>query len=81
MFNLPIHFVQSKILADIFAGTVDYNAPNIHYWRLMEDWAGIEPPVDRKANDFDFSIKFYENLEENHQTRYLLFYLNFFMTD
>lgn len=67
-FNIPIYFVHAKVMNDLLANKVSTDSVNDYYWKLMEEYVGVEPPVDRTKMSFDFSYKFYEDLEENHQT-------------
>lgn len=68
MFNIPVYFVHTKIMTDLLAGQIKFEDLNKIYWKLMEEYVGVEPPSDRKEDNIDFPYKFYENIEENHQT-------------
>ncbi|XP_075170478.1 angiotensin-converting enzyme-like [Haematobia irritans] len=67
--NIPEFYVQSKIVSELLKGTVDMDTVNKRYWKLMEDYAGVEPPSDREEGSIDFPYKFYLDVEENHQTK------------
>ncbi|XP_055920385.1 angiotensin-converting enzyme-like [Eupeodes corollae] len=69
MMNLPTFFVHTKVMHDLLADTVDIENLNKHYWKLMDEFAGVEPPTDRPDNFFDFPFKFYIDLDENTQAR------------
>ncbi|XP_055919071.1 angiotensin-converting enzyme-like [Eupeodes corollae] len=69
MFNVVQHFVNTKLMIDVLEARVPLERANQHYWKLMDEFAGIEPPVDRKLKYIDFSYKFFEDLAQNHQTR------------
>lgn len=58
---------------DLLNGTVDMDTVNKHYWKLLEQHAGIEPPTDRTEGAIDFPYKFYVNIEQNYQTKYLIY--------
>lgn len=66
--EIPLYYVHSRVMNDLLSGTVDMDGVNKHYWKLMEKYAGIEPPVNREEGAIDFPYKFYLDLEENHQT-------------
>lgn len=53
----------------MLSDTVDMDTVNKHYWRLMEQYAGVEPPMDRGEGAIDFPYKFYVNIDQNFQTQ------------
>ncbi|XP_055919426.1 angiotensin-converting enzyme-like [Eupeodes corollae] len=69
IFNIAQYFVNTKVVIDVLEGQVPIQLINQHYWKLMDEYAGIEPPVDRTTKSIDFSYKFFDDLSQNHQTR------------
>ncbi|XP_005179893.1 angiotensin-converting enzyme [Musca domestica] len=67
--NIPVFYVHSKIVNELLNGTIDMESVNKRYWKLMEDYAGVEPPSDREEGSIDFPYTFYFEVEENHQTK------------
>ncbi|XP_062128422.1 angiotensin-converting enzyme [Drosophila sulfurigaster albostrigata] len=67
--NIPLYYVHTKVMHDLLNGTVDMDTVNKHYWKLLEQHAGIEPPTDRTEGAIDFPYKFYVNIEQNFQTK------------
>lgn len=67
--NVPLFFVHSKVVHDLLNNTVDMEGANKHYWKLMQQYVGTEPPVDREEGFIDFPYKFYLDLEQNYQTK------------
>uniref|UniRef100_A0A1I8NRP3 Angiotensin-converting enzyme n=1 Tax=Stomoxys calcitrans TaxID=35570 RepID=A0A1I8NRP3_STOCA len=67
--NIPQYYVHSKIVKELLNDTVDMETVNKRYWKLMEDYAGVEPPSDRDEGCIDFPYKFYLDVEQNHQTQ------------
>lgn len=75
MLNIPLFFIHTKVMQDVLSGTIEMEGLNKHYWKLMEQYAGIEPPLNRDESDIDFPYKFYINLEDNHQTMWVNFFI------
>ncbi|XP_055906421.1 angiotensin-converting enzyme-like [Eupeodes corollae] len=69
LLNIPQHFVHAKVMADFFAGKVELGLLNKHYWKLMDQYVGVGPPLNRVSNTYDFPVKFYTELNENRQAR------------
>ncbi|KRF99167.1 uncharacterized protein Dwil_GK28339 [Drosophila willistoni] len=67
--NIPLYYVHTKVMHDLLNDSVDMDTVNKHYWRLMEQHAGIEPPSDRDEDAIDFPYKFYVNIDQNYQTQ------------
>lgn len=63
-------------MTDLLNGTVKIEMINKHYWELMEKYAGVEPPSDRPESAIDFPYNFYLDMEETHQTKYVLKFLH-----
>ncbi|KAH8277735.1 hypothetical protein KR018_004424, partial [Drosophila ironensis] len=67
--SIPLYYVHTKVMHDLLDETVDMDSVNRHYWRLMEQYAGVEPPSDRAEGAIDFPYKFYVNIDQNFQTQ------------
>ncbi|XP_075170483.1 angiotensin-converting enzyme-like [Haematobia irritans] len=67
--NIPQYYVHIKVMNAMLENKVKMEGVNQLYWKLMEEYAGVEPPSDRKEISIDFSYKFYIDLESNHQTK------------
>ncbi|XP_055374474.1 angiotensin-converting enzyme-like [Condylostylus longicornis] len=65
MFNIPVYYVHVKLFEDLLNGVTNFDDINIHYWNLMEKYAGVEPPFDRNYTSFDLPVKFYEDIQLN----------------
>lgn len=73
MFNIPLLFVHIKVMDDILSGKVELESINRHYWKLMGQYAGVEPPSDREEGAIDFPYSFYSQIDQNYQTKPVLF--------
>lgn len=60
VFKLPMYFVYEKIYADMLDQRVEPEEYNCEYWKLIEEWTGIEAPTRRDNDDFDVSKQFYK---------------------
>ncbi|KAH8279413.1 hypothetical protein KR026_009369, partial [Drosophila bipectinata] len=67
--SIPLYYVHTKVMHDLLSDAVDMDTVNKHYWRLMEQYAGVEPPMDRGEGAIDFPYKFYVNIDQNFQTQ------------
>ncbi|XP_043654832.1 angiotensin-converting enzyme [Drosophila teissieri] len=67
--SIPLYYVHTKVMHDLLNDTVDMDTVNKHYWRLMEQHAGIEAPSDRSEGAIDFPYKFYVNIDQSFQTQ------------
>ncbi|XP_055906896.1 angiotensin-converting enzyme-like [Eupeodes corollae] len=67
LLNVPVNFVHTKVMTDLFAGKVELADLNKHYWKLMDKYVGVSPPLDRDSDAYDFPFKFYIELNENKQ--------------
>lgn len=55
-----MYFVYEKIYADMLDQRVEPEEYNCEYWKLIEEWTGIEAPTRRDNDDFDVSKQFYK---------------------
>ncbi|XP_055850006.1 angiotensin-converting enzyme-like isoform X2 [Episyrphus balteatus] len=69
MLNIPVYYVHTKVMAELFEGKFEMIELNKKYWEYMDKYVGVGPPGDREGNSFDFPFKFYLDLNENHQAR------------
>ncbi|XP_055374375.1 angiotensin-converting enzyme-like [Condylostylus longicornis] len=65
IFNIPKYYVHVKLIEDILNGTTTTDNINVHYWKLMEQYAGVEPPINRNIEALDLPYKFFEDLKAN----------------
>ncbi|XP_016909807.2 angiotensin-converting enzyme isoform X1 [Apis cerana] len=56
---LPFSIVMDRWRWDVFRGYVTREDYNCHWHRLMEQYAGIKPPVLRSEDDFDPGAKYH----------------------
>jgi len=56
---LPFGLVVDKWRWDVYAGKVDAEQYNSHWWKLREQYQGIKPAVERAATDFDPGAKYH----------------------
>ncbi|XP_055852057.1 angiotensin-converting enzyme-like [Episyrphus balteatus] len=69
MLNIPVYYVHTKVMADMFAEKFEMKELNKKYWEYMDKYVGVGPPGDRVSNTFDFPFKFYLEMNENQQAR------------
>ncbi|XP_033225456.1 angiotensin-converting enzyme-like [Belonocnema kinseyi] len=50
---LPYTYIMDLWRWDIFRGKTTKNHYNCQWWKLVEEYQGIEPPVDRSEEDLD----------------------------
>ncbi|XP_075166461.1 angiotensin-converting enzyme-like [Haematobia irritans] len=67
--NIPQYYIHIKVMNAMLENKVKMDGVNQLYWKLMQEYAGVEPPLDRKELSIDFPYKFYIDLESNHQTK------------
>ncbi len=68
---LPFGLVVDKWRFDVFAGRVQPNDYNRHWWKLRTQLQGIVPPVSRSEKDFDPGAKYHVPANVPY-TRYFL---------
>lgn len=56
---LPFAFTMDKYRWSLFRGEVDKANWNCAFWKLREEYSGIEPPVVRSEKDFDAPAKYH----------------------
>ncbi|KAK7790888.1 hypothetical protein R5R35_006654 [Gryllus longicercus] len=56
---LPYAYLMDLWRWDVFNGSVTSDEYNCRWWRLREQYQGIEPPVDRTEEDFDPGAKYH----------------------
>lgn len=63
--SIPIYYVNEKFWVDALDQRIKSEDYNCGYWQLMQDFAGIEPPVYRTEQNFDPGYKFYQGIDDN----------------
>ncbi|XP_036345745.1 angiotensin-converting enzyme-like, partial [Rhagoletis pomonella] len=71
---LPFAFTMDKYRWALFRGEVDKKDWNCAFWKLREEYSGIEPPVVRTENDFDAPAKYHVSADVEY-LRYLVSYI------
>jgi len=66
MFKIPRYYVHTIIMTKLLEGTIERSDLNKFYWTLMEEHAGIEPPIDRDDDSLDLPYNFYTDLNQNN---------------
>ncbi|CAB3376654.1 Hypothetical predicted protein, partial [Cloeon dipterum] len=56
---LPSAYQMDLWRWDVFEGKTTPENYNCHWWKLAEQFQGIEPPVDRSEEDFDVASKYH----------------------
>ncbi|CAK9824619.1 Angiotensin-converting enzyme [Anthophora retusa] len=56
---LPFSIAMDRWRWDVFRGYINRDEYNCHWHRLMEQYAGIKPPVLRSEDDFDPGAKYH----------------------
>lgn len=56
---LPFAYVLDKYRWGIFRGTITSNEYNCKFWKMREEYSGIQPPVQRYETDFDAPAKYH----------------------
>lgn len=71
---LPFAFTMDKYRWALFRGEVKKDRWNCAFWRLREEYSGIEPPVKRSENDFDAPAKYHVSADVEY-LRYLVSFI------
>ncbi|XP_073823622.1 angiotensin converting enzyme [Musca autumnalis] len=71
---LPFAFTMDKYRWALFRGQVDKSQWNCAFWKLREEYSGIEPPVVRTENDFDAPAKYHVSADVEY-LRYLVSFI------
>ncbi|XP_061400201.1 angiotensin-converting enzyme-like [Musca vetustissima] len=67
--NIPLYYVHTRIINELLKGSVEMDGVNRLYWKLMQEYVGVDPPMDREENAIDFPYKFYFEIETNYQSK------------
>lgn len=67
--NVPVYYIHIRIMNEFLKNNLSMEGANRLYWKLMQDYVGVEPPLDRDEDVIDFHYKFYYEMETNHQTK------------
>ncbi|XP_034098213.1 angiotensin-converting enzyme-like [Drosophila albomicans] len=71
---LPFAFTLDKYRWSLFRGEVDKANWNCAFWKLREEYSGIEPPVVRSEKDFDPPAKYHISADVEY-LRYLVSFI------
>ncbi|XP_017857190.1 PREDICTED: angiotensin-converting enzyme [Drosophila arizonae] len=71
---LPFAFTMDKYRWSLFRGEVDKSKWNCAFWKLREEYSGIEPPVVRTEKDFDAPAKYHISADVEY-LRYLVSFI------
>ncbi|XP_017853861.1 angiotensin-converting enzyme [Drosophila busckii] len=71
---LPFAFTMDKYRWSLFRGEVDKSKWNCAFWKLREEYSGIEPPVVRTEKDFDAPAKYHVSADVEY-LRYLVSFI------
>nr|Q10715.1 RecName: Full=Angiotensin-converting enzyme; AltName: Full=Dipeptidyl carboxypeptidase I; AltName: Full=Kininase II; Flags: Precursor [Haematobia irritans exigua]AAA70427.1 angiotensin converting enzyme [Haematobia irritans exigua]prf//2210282A angiotensin-converting enzyme [Haematobia irritans exigua] len=71
---LPFAFTMDKYRWALFRGQADKSEWNCAFWKLREEYSGIEPPVVRTEKDFDAPAKYHVSADVEY-LRYLVSFI------
>lgn len=71
---LPFAFTMDKYRWALFRGQVEKEKWNCAFWKLREEYSGIEPPVVRSEKDFDAPAKYHVSADVEY-LRYLVSFI------
>ncbi|XP_037709242.1 angiotensin-converting enzyme [Drosophila subpulchrella] len=71
---LPFAFTMDKYRWSLFRGEVDKANWNCAFWKLRDEYSGIEPPVVRTEKDFDAPAKYHVSADVEY-LRYLVSFI------
>nr|XP_016945659.1 angiotensin-converting enzyme [Drosophila suzukii] len=71
---LPFAFTMDKYRWSLFRGEVDKANWNCAFWKLRDEYSGIEPPVVRSEKDFDAPAKYHVSADVEY-LRYLVSFI------
>ncbi|XP_033249765.1 angiotensin-converting enzyme-like [Drosophila miranda] len=71
---LPFAFTMDKYRWALFRGEVEKANWNCEFWKLREQYSGIEPPVERSEKDFDPPAKYHMSADTDY-VRYLVSFI------
>ncbi|XP_055848354.1 angiotensin-converting enzyme-like isoform X2 [Episyrphus balteatus] len=71
---LPFAFTMDKYRWSLFRGEVKPENMNCAFWKLREEYSGIEPPVVRSEKDFDAPAKYHVSADVEY-LRYLVSFI------
>ena len=71
---LPFAFTMDKYRWALFRGQVNKTEYNCAFWKLREEYSGIEPPVVRTEQDFDAPAKYHVSADVEY-LRYLVSFI------
>lgn len=71
---LPFAFTLDKYRWGIFRGDIKQDEYNCRFWKLRQEYSGIQPPVQRSENDFDAAAKYHISADVEY-LRYLVSFI------
>lgn len=71
---LPFAFTMDKYRWALFRGQVPKDQWNCAFWKLRDEYSGIEPPVVRTEKDFDAPAKYHVSADVEY-LRYLVSFI------
>ncbi|XP_055907683.1 angiotensin-converting enzyme-like [Eupeodes corollae] len=71
---LPFAFTMDKYRWALFRGEVSSRKWNCAFWKLREEYSGIEPPIVRTEKDFDAPAKYHVSADVEY-LRYLVSFI------
>jgi len=71
---LPFAFTMDKYRWALFRGQIDKSNWNCAFWKLREEYSGIEPPIVRSEKDFDAPAKYHISADVEY-LRYLVSFI------
>ncbi|XP_055848353.1 angiotensin-converting enzyme-like [Episyrphus balteatus] len=71
---LPFAFTMDKYRWALFRGQVKNGNWNCAFWKLREEYSGIEPPIVRTEKDFDAPAKYHVSADVEY-LRYLVSFI------
>ncbi|XP_033225312.1 angiotensin-converting enzyme-like isoform X2 [Belonocnema kinseyi] len=74
---LPFAYIMDLWRWDIFRGEVTPDQYNCYWWKLAEEFQGIEPPIDRTEEDFDAASKYHIISDVEYLRYYVSFVVQF----
>lgn len=56
---LPFSYIIDMWRWNIYSGKIAPEDYNCEWWKLRQEYQGLEPPVDRSEDDFDPAAKYH----------------------
>lgn len=73
LLSIPMYFVNEKFWVDALDHRIRAEDYNCEYWKIKQEYAGVEPPEKRTEQTLDPGYRFYLGLDDaRSSTMYLL---------